>query len=61
MINDLWCGDVPLKDWFPDLFAISVEEHALVESFLSLLDNGECVWNHVLLHSFQDWELEMVD
>ncbi len=32
--DDIWCGNRPLKDVFPDLYAILSHRQATIDSFL---------------------------
>ena len=54
--KDRWCGDVPLRDTFPDLFSIASSKDARVAD---AWDGGS--WNPRFIRQLNDWELEEVD
>jgi hypothetical protein len=55
----LWCGDRPLKLFYPILFSIARFKDAWVVDNLSMLD-GVAHWNVVFTRLAQDWEVKMV-
>ena len=54
--KDRWCGDVPLRDAFPDLFSIASSKDARVADSW---DGGS--WNPRFIRQLNDWELEEVE
>lgn len=38
---DVWCSDCSMRDWFPDLYDLEVNEEAIVFSYLAGLSEGE--------------------
>lgn len=57
--NDTWCGDLPLKDTFPDLYLIAKSKDSFVADYISW-DGGQRGWNPVFLKSMNDWELDVL-
>jgi hypothetical protein len=57
--HDCWCGDPPLKEVFPVLFACAGDRDAFVASVLSRL-NGGVEWNVTFIRNFNDWEMDAV-
>lgn len=39
--TDVWCSDRSLRDWFPDLYDLEVNEEAIVFSYLAGPTEGE--------------------
>ena len=39
--TDVWCSDCSLRDWFPGLYDLEVNEEAIVFSYLAGLSEGE--------------------
>jgi len=57
--HDLWCGDRPLKFFYPVLYSIALFPDAWVVDNLSVV--GDVVhWNVLFTHYAQDWVVEMV-
>jgi len=57
--HDLWCGDRPLKLYYPVLFSLAHFQDAWVVDNLSVVD-GVAHWSVVFTRYAQDWEVEMV-
>jgi hypothetical protein len=55
--QDLWCGDMPLKEAFPELLLISREKDASVADLLSF-PNDIIHWDFHFTRSVQDCELK---
>uniref|UniRef100_A0A2N9F0T2 Reverse transcriptase domain-containing protein n=1 Tax=Fagus sylvatica TaxID=28930 RepID=A0A2N9F0T2_FAGSY len=55
--HDCWCGDIALKEAFPDLFVISRDKDALVADLMSF-PNNRLHWDFHFVRNVQDWELE---
>ena len=57
--NDVWCGDRPLKNLFPDLFRIARLKHATVNEVVSW--NGDVShWDFIFVRGLNDWEEDSV-
>ena len=57
--RDPWCGGLPLKDNFPELYGFACNSDASVADLLSLLVDSYH-WNVSFVKPAQDWELELV-
>ena len=55
--SDIWCGVVPLRMEFPDLFRITRDKEALVSTHLRVR-NDVVHWELDFIRSLHDWELE---
>ncbi len=55
--SDVWCGLVPLKASFPELFRITRDKEAYVANHLQVRNEG-MFWEMDFLRLFHDWELE---
>ena len=57
--KDTWCGEVPLCDTFPSLYALAVNKEVLAVDFweLSGVEGG---WSPRFSGAFNDWALEEV-
>jgi hypothetical protein len=53
--HDLWCGDVPLKVVYPELYVISGDRDAAVAELMSFR-NGSIHWDLNFIRNIQDWE-----
>ena len=58
--KDKWCGNEPLCELFPSLFAISLEKDAWVSDIWSPDGVGDG-WTPIFSRAFNDWEIEMVE
>ena len=58
--KDKWCGDEPLCESFPSLFAISLAKDVWVSDVWSPDGVGDC-WTPLFSRAFNDWEIEMVE
>ncbi|RVW63723.1 putative ribonuclease H protein [Vitis vinifera] len=58
--KDKWCGDEPLCESFPSLFAISLDKDAWILDVWSPDDVGDG-WTPIFSRAFNDWEIEMVE
>ena len=57
--RDRWCGDSPLCESFPSLFALSLEKEAWVAEVWDLLAEwGRGGWNPCFSRALNDWEVE---
>ncbi|RVW85171.1 Transposon TX1 uncharacterized 149 kDa protein [Vitis vinifera] len=57
--KDIWCGNIPLCETFPSLFAFAVSQDAWVEDcWDSMGDAGG--WYPCFSRPFNDWEMEVV-
>ena len=54
--RDRWCGDAPLCESFPSLFALSIEKEAWVADVWDPLMQGG--WNPCFSRALNDWEVE---
>jgi hypothetical protein len=57
--HDLWCGEIPLKILFPELFLIARGKDAWVEENMQR-QNGIILWNILFSRPVHDWEVEAV-
>jgi hypothetical protein len=57
--HDRWCGDVPLKESFPALYACASNKSATISEVL-VRENGRVDWQVTFLRNFNDWELDNV-
>jgi hypothetical protein len=57
--HDLWCGDHPPKESFPELFSIACCKEAWVLNNMRV-SNGNLHWNLSFIRSVQDWEVDLV-
>jgi hypothetical protein len=58
---DRWCGDRPLKDVFPNLYACASYHQATIDSILIRSASGSSSdWNVQFVRNFNDWEVEGV-
>jgi hypothetical protein len=55
--HDCWCGDIALKEAFPELFVVSRDKDASVADLMSF-PNDRLHWDFHFVQSVQDWELE---
>ena len=58
--HDIWCGELPLRQKFQDLFHLAQVPDALVADHLHL-QGSNFVWDIEFSRPAQDWELEVVD
>ena len=54
--KDVWCGERPLMNAFPALFAIACEKDAWVEENMDIV-NGVTQWNVLFIQPVHDWIL----
>jgi hypothetical protein len=57
--HDMWCGEIPLKTFFPELFLIARGKDAWVEENMQR-QNGTILWNILFSRPVHEWELEAV-
>jgi hypothetical protein len=55
--HDVWCGEIPLKTLFPELFLIARGKDAWVEENMQR-QNGTILWNILFSRPIHDWEVE---
>ncbi|RVW92361.1 LINE-1 retrotransposable element ORF2 protein [Vitis vinifera] len=58
--KDKWCGDEPLYESFPSLFAISQAKDAWVSEVWNPDGVGDG-WNPLFSRALNDWEIEMME
>ncbi|RVW40194.1 Transposon TX1 uncharacterized 149 kDa protein [Vitis vinifera] len=57
--RDRWCGDAPLCDSFPSIYALSIEKEAWVADVWDpLVQGGRGGWNPCFSRALNDWEVE---
>jgi hypothetical protein len=56
---DVWCGEIPLKTLFLELFAIACSKDEWVEENMQI-QNGNILWNILFTRLVHDWEVEVV-
>ena len=57
--HDVWCGEIPLKNLFPELLLIARGKDAWVEENMQR-QNGTMLWNILFSCPVHDWEVEVV-
>ena len=57
--HDVWCGELPLKVLFPELFIIACGKDAWVEENMQF-QNGNVHWNVLLFRHVHNWEVDVV-
>jgi hypothetical protein len=57
--HDVWCGEIPLKTLFSELFLIARGKDAWVEENMQR-QNGTILWNILFSRPVHDWEVEVV-
>jgi hypothetical protein len=55
--HDVWCGELPLKILFPDLFNIACAKEAWVEENMDIA-YGVIYWNVMFIRLVHDLEME---
>jgi hypothetical protein len=56
--DDIWCGDIALKEAFPGLFIISANKASIADNVER--SNGTLQWNIQFSQLVHDWEVEIV-
>ena len=56
---DVWCGELPLKDMFPEFYSITRDKEAFVAKHMRI-HNDKIHWEMDFIRSIQDWELESI-
>ena len=54
--KDKWCGDMPLRDFFPNLYSIGSSKDAWVSN---VWDGSN--WDPRFIRQLHDWDMEEVD
>jgi hypothetical protein len=57
--HDVWCGEQPLKNIFPELFTIACRKDVWVAETMQI-HNGSIHWHVLFTRPVQDWEVELV-
>jgi hypothetical protein len=57
--HDIWCGDRPLKDSFPELFCLARNRDAMVADLRSV-SNDTTHWDINFTRLVHDWEVDSV-
>jgi hypothetical protein len=57
--EDVWCGEVSLKDTFPGMFSIAGLKEASIADNVER-SNGVVQWNIVFTRLVHDWEVEIL-
>ena len=55
--HDVWCGEQPLKNIFPELFTIACRKDVWVAETMQI-HNGSIHWHVLFTRPVQDWEVE---
>jgi hypothetical protein len=57
--HDVWCGELPLKVLFPELFTIACGKDAwVVEN--TQFQNGNIHWNVLFIPHVHNWQVDVV-
>uniref|UniRef100_A0A2N9FSE1 RNA helicase n=1 Tax=Fagus sylvatica TaxID=28930 RepID=A0A2N9FSE1_FAGSY len=57
--HDCWCGDLALKDAFPDLFECASHKDTFLNEVM-VRQNGIVIWNVTFMRNFNDWEMDSI-
>jgi hypothetical protein len=57
--DDVWCGQLPLKEAFPVLYGIACDKDAFVAAHLDF-SSGSLQWDVSFSRAAHDWELDVV-
>ena len=58
--HDVWCDDMPLKDFFPSLFTFAIAKEAWVDEVWEV-EEGMVTWSPCFSRNFHDRELDVVN
>lgn len=59
--HDLWCGHIPLKDLYPDLFSRALGKDVWISELITITSDIGSSWNIQFHWAPDDWEVEEVD
>jgi hypothetical protein len=57
--DDVWCGEMSLKEAFPGLYDIACDKNTLVAAHL-ILESGSFQWDVRLIQAAHDWEVDIL-
>jgi hypothetical protein len=57
--DDVWCGEMPLKEAFSSLYDIACDKNSLVAVHL-ILENGSFQWDVRFIRAAHDWEVDVL-
>lgn len=57
--SDVWCGESPLREVYPDIYAMAADQNVVVAFYLSVVGE-ETVWLPTLRRATFDWEIPRV-
>ena len=57
--EDIWCGMEPLSITFHNIYNMAAAKGGFLADFWNWSGEGGG-WNRIFLHSFNDWELDML-
>jgi hypothetical protein len=57
--DDVWCGEVPLKEAFPVLYDIACDKDAHVADHLVVV-SGSYQWDVSFFRAAHDWEVDVL-
>jgi len=56
--DDVWCGEMPLKEAFPGLYDIACDKNSLVAAHL-ILENESFQRDVKFIRAAHDWEVDI--
>jgi hypothetical protein len=57
--DDVWCGEMPLKEAFPFLYGIACDKNAPVAANL-VSESGSIKWDVSFIRAAHDWEVDVL-
>jgi len=57
--DDVWCGEMPLKEAFPGLFDIVCDKNSFVAAHL-IMERGSFQWDVRFIRAAHDWEVDVL-
>jgi hypothetical protein len=57
--DDVWCGEMSLKEAFPVLYGIARDKDALIAAHL-ISESGSFKWDVSFIRAAHDWEVDVL-